>query len=110
MIVGAGKNSNGFWDGVIFDAGHGLTALGADRASGRNSFGFGENRINIFCGLEGKEVSHVRRKKMTPTVETFIDSLSIAICGVYSNKRKRLATVRTSHEFILAKIGSGKLD
>lgn len=106
MIVGTGKNSNGFRDGVIFDTGHSLTALGTDRASGRNGFGFGENRVNIFCGLDGKEVSHVRGKKMTTTVKAFTDSLSITINGVHSNKGKRLATVRTSHEFILAKIGS----
>lgn len=43
---------------------------------------------------------------MTTTVETLTDSLSITIGSVDSDKGKRLTAVRTSHEFILAKIGS----
>ena len=110
MIVGTGKNSDCFWDSIVFDTGHVLAALGTDRASGRNSFGFGEDRVDIFCGFNREEIGHVRRKKMTTTVEAFVNSLSITIDRVYGNEGERMATVRTSHEFILANIGSGKLN
>jgi len=110
VIVGTGKNSDCFWDSIVFDTGHVLAALRTDRTSGRNSFGFREDGVDVFCGFNREEIGHVRGKKMTTTVEAFVNSLSITVDRVYGNEGKRVTTVRTSHVFILANIGSDKLD
>lgn len=104
MVVGTGENGDGFRDGVVFDAGHGLATFGADGRSSRDRVGFRQNRVDIFGGFNGEEVGYVWEKKVTAAVEAFVDSLSLAVGGVYCYRRKRVVAVRASHEFILAKM------
>ena len=103
MVVGAGEDSDRFGDRVIFDTGHGLAAARTDRVGNRDSFSLGKNRIDVFGGVNGDEVGQVRGKKMATAVETFVNVLSLTIGGFDGDERERRATVRTGHEFILAK-------
>lgn len=68
MIVGTSKDGDGFRDRVVFNAGHSLATFGADRGSGRDDVGFGQNRVDIFGSFNGEEVGYVGEKKVTTTV------------------------------------------
>lgn len=104
VIVGTGKDSDSFRNRVVFDAGHGLATLGANGGSRRDGVGFWQNRVDILGCFNREEVCCVRGKKMTTAVETLIYGLGLTIGGVYCYGRKWMATVRASHEIILAKM------
>lgn len=60
MIVGTSENGDSFGNRIVFNTGHGLATFGTNGVSGRNSFGFGKNRVDVFGGFYREEVGHVR--------------------------------------------------
>lgn len=87
MIIGTSKNSDTSRNRVVFDAGHGLAALGTGGRGSRDGVGFGQNRVDILGGFRGEKIGYVGKKKMTTAVETLVDILVLTIGSVDGYRR-----------------------